>query len=88
MQRIIKESTIKSGILSAFRFAVISVEGASDLSAEDRQNKILADGDWGIKYDKECIKFKKEWELISDAQDEEKRHYISDELSPAAKAKV
>ena len=44
--------------------------------------------EWGIKYDDECLKFEKEWKLISDKIDAEQMVYIESELSELQKKKV
>ena len=35
---------------------------------------------WGIKYDDECFKFEKEWELIASKVEEDQNVYLESEL--------
>ena len=44
--------------------------------------------EWGLKYDDECFKFEKEWEIIAHKVQEEQRTYIEAELGDLQKAKV
>ena len=37
--------------------------------------------EWGIKYNDECLKFEKEWKIISDKIEAEQRVYLEKELS-------
>jgi hypothetical protein len=39
------------------------------------------DGEWGIKYSDECLKFEKEWEQIANKVDAEQGVYLKSELS-------
>lgn len=36
--------------------------------------------EWGIKYDDECLKFEKEWELIAQKVNEEQHVFLQSEL--------
>ena len=53
-------------------------------SAEAAANK----AEWGIKYDDECLKFEKEWQLIAERVQRENMVYIEAELSDLQKKKV
>lgn len=44
--------------------------------------------EWGIKYNDECLKFEKEWKIISDKIEAEQRVYLEKELSLLQKSKV
>merc|ERR1712086_958740 len=45
-------------------------------------------GEWGIKYDDECLKFEKEWKEIADKVEEEQAVFIEKELSELQQKKV
>ena len=36
--------------------------------------------EWGIKYDDECLKFEKEWELIAEKVAKEQHVFLASEL--------
>ena len=36
--------------------------------------------EWGLKYDDECLKFEKEWEMIAKAVDEKQNMFLEAEL--------
>ena len=44
--------------------------------------------EWGIKYDDECLKFEKEWEVIAKKVQDEQMIYLESELSDLQKKKV
>ena len=44
--------------------------------------------EWGLKYDDECLKFEKEWKIISDRVNSEQNIYIEKELSDLQRKKV
>jgi hypothetical protein len=47
-----------------------------------------ARAEWGIKYDDECLKFEKEWEIIAKKVDTQQAVFIESELGDIQKAKV
>ena len=53
-------------------------------AAEAAANK----AEWGIKYDDECLKFEKEWQVIAERVQNENIVYIDAELSDLQKKKV
>lgn len=44
--------------------------------------------EWGIKYNDECLKFEKEWELIASKVENEQMVYLESELGDLQKEKV
>lgn len=44
--------------------------------------------EWGLKYDDECFKFEKEWEIIAQKVMDEQNTFIESELGDLQKAKV
>ena len=38
-------------------------------------------GEWGVKYDDECLKFEKEWEEMANKVETEQSVYLKNELS-------
>ena len=44
--------------------------------------------EWGIKYDDECLKFEKEWEIIAKKVENEQQVFLESELGDLQKAKV
>ena len=43
--------------------------------------------EWGIKYNDECLKFEKEWEVIAAAVEKEQMTYLQSELGDLQQAK-
>ena len=44
--------------------------------------------EWGIKYNDECLKFEKEWELIASSVESDQNTFIESELGDLQKEKV
>ena len=44
--------------------------------------------EWGIKYNDECLKFEKEWEIIAKAVEEKQMTFLESELGDLQKEKV
>ena len=64
-------------------------EGDGKAAAEPTAAEIEANRqEWGIKYDDECLKFEKEWQVIAEAVEKENMVYLESELSELQKKKV
>ena len=61
---------------------------AEDKPAPTKEEIEQGRSDWGIKYDDECLKFEKEWKIISDRVNEEQAVFLESELGDLQKAKV
>lgn len=64
----------------ARRVCIYSTQSARLFSAENGE-KAAGAGEWGIKYDDECLKFEKEWEQIANKVESEQNVYLKNELS-------
>lgn len=64
---------------------MFSAEGASQPS----QQEIDANrAEWGIKYNDECLKFEKEWQILAEQVEREQKVYIESELGDLQREKV
>lgn len=64
-------------------------EGGKANIPEPTQEEVAAHKDeWGIKYNDECFKFEKEWELIAGQVEKEQNVFIESELGDLQKEKV
>ena len=77
---------MRSNTLTATQAAYFSEETQPAEKAEEAAAPTQAEiekgrEEWGIKYDDECLKFEKEWQVISDAVEKEQMVYLESELS-------
>jgi hypothetical protein len=69
------------------RSAQLCQVARQSFSATDAE-KESARGEWGIKYDDECLKFEKEWKAIADSVTAEQNIYLEKELGDLQRKKV
>ena len=56
-------------------------DGEKTSVPEPTQEELAANREqWGIKYDDECFKFEKEWEIIAGAVEREQNVFVESEL--------
>ena len=70
------------------RPAVLYSQQAKNFSSETKEKSIIGQGEWGIQYDDECLKFEQEWKEIADKVEAEQAVYLEQELSELQRKKV
>ena len=78
----------KHQTIQAMRRTFSTEQEASPVPEPTDAEKEAARTEWGIKYDDECLKFEKEWEIIAKKVQEEQSVYIQSELGELQMAKV
>ena len=74
--------------LNIRRFSSEDGEAASKVPEPTAEELEKGREEWGIKYNDECLKFEKEWELIAKAVEEQQSVYLESELGDLQKEKV
>ncbi len=61
--------------------ACVVTAGNTPIRFFSKEKSTIGDGEWGIKYDDECLKFEKEWKTIAEKVEHEQMVYLEKELS-------
>lgn len=74
----------QSLIASTKRAYIYATQSVRHFSSADNDNKSSVPegaGEWGVKYNDECLKFEKEWEEMANKVETEQSVYLKNELS-------
>ena len=83
-------NTLRTSLVQVRMFSTDDAAAEKKVDTDTHTKEEIENGrqEWGVKYDDECLKFEKEWKIISDKIDREQMVYIESELSDLQKKKV
>jgi hypothetical protein len=65
---------------SSMRFFSAETETKTEVPEPTKEDLEAGRVEWGLKYDDECFKFEKEWEIIAKKVQDEQQVFIESEL--------
>ena len=71
----------QSLVASTKRAYIYATQSVRLFSSDNKSSVPEGAGEWGVKYDDECLKFEKEWEEMANKVETEQSVYLKNELS-------
>ena len=83
-----KAKGLRSIQRASVRYFLAENDATPEVAEPSKEDLEAGRHEWGLKYDDECFKFEKEWEIIAKKVQDEQKTFIENELGGLQKAKV